>query len=179
LHLLVLVIVFYLNWGQAVMSNETTIEKFQGLLVEDFLVMMPALTALMLRLVYAIAGEVADSELVFKPFVSPSIPDHIDTVMDGLSMKASAYITIVRFSKDSVRSLQQTLNKVQIHRNSNPKRACHLAAFCLRQLGQSVMNSSNFQSLPLLVVPTLTGEVAELEFDFGPFVSPSIAATSK
>jgi len=79
LHLLVLVIVFYLNWGQAVMSNETTIAKFQDVLVEDFLVMMPALTALMLRLVYAIAGEVADSELDFRPFVSPSIPDHIDT----------------------------------------------------------------------------------------------------
>jgi len=79
LHLLVLVIVFYLNWGQAGMSNETTIGKFQDLLVEDFLVMMPALTALMLRLVYAIAGEVADSELDFRPFVSPSIPDHIDT----------------------------------------------------------------------------------------------------
>ena len=94
------------------MSNETTIAKFQDLLVEDFLVMMPALTALMLRLVYAIAGEVADSELDFRPFVSPSIPDRIDTVTDGLSMKASAYLMIFHFSKCSFRSLQQTLNNV-------------------------------------------------------------------
>ena len=63
------------------------------------------------------------------------------------------------------------------HGNSNPKRLCHLASFCLRQLGNQWWIVSNFQSLPLLVVPTLTGEVAELEFDFGP--SPSIAATSK
>ena len=41
-----------------------------------------------------------------------------------------------------------------------------------------IINGGNFWSLPredLLVVPTFTGEVAELEFDFGPFVSPSIA----
>jgi hypothetical protein len=107
-----LVIVFYLNWGQAVMSNETTIAKFQDLLVEDFLVMMPALTALMLRLVYAIAGEVPDSELDFRPFVSPSIPDRIDTVMDGLSMKASAYLMIFHFSNCSLRSLQQIVINV-------------------------------------------------------------------
>ena len=99
------------------------------------------------------------------------------TLIDGMSMKASAYLMIFHFSKCSFRSLQQMLNNVAIHGNSNPKRLCHLPSFCLRQLGQSVMNCNNFQSLPLLVVPTLTGEVAELEFDFGP--SPSSAATSK